>query len=218
MLAFDISFGYPRRSLLFEHLKLSFQEHSIVALCGHNGVGKTTLLKLLSGILPQSDGSFISLPYSKWLLPSSGGLFSNFSLREHLALMRNLVGGALPELVDSTISLFDADEFIDNPVDSLSDGEYAKASLLVMLANEPRLLLLDEPFSSLDPKAAVGLCNLLKSLPDTTIVFSSHDLHMVSELADQCLILKKGKLVWDSLTEGVALEHATLQAAYETFS
>lgn len=215
---YTITFGYPRRPLLFEHLKFAIGEQRIIALCGHNGVGKTTLLKLLTGILPLQDGSFIDVGISKWFLPSAGGLLGNFSLREHLSLVRSLVGGALPQSVDEAISSFDAGEFIDNPVESLSSGEYTKASLIVMLANSPQFLLLDEPFAFLDPKASVWLCDSLKKMPGNTIVFSSHDLHMVSELSDRCLILKKGRIAWDSETESIPLSHDRLQAAYEAFS
>lgn len=214
MIRYNISFSYPK-CRLFENLQFEYESGQVISLCGHNGAGKTTLLKILAGILPLEDGKFIKPPVKSWLLPSNGGLIGGLSLAAHLELTKTVCGGRLPGITEQAIQLLETKRFMNTPVDSLSSGQYAKAAIIIMLANSPQLLLLDEPFAFLDPKASNRVCTLLKSLEEVTIIFSSHDLHRVESFADRCQIIKEGAILWDSASNGNNVDLDILQVAYD---
>lgn len=203
---FTVNFGYKRNCPLFTSLELEVPEGRTTVVCGHNGAGKTTLLKLLSGILPSKMEAAPA-----WFVPASGGLIRHFSLKEHLDILE----AHKREDWRDAYQLFGAEAFYKAPVRSLSTGQSMMASLVVAIASGKELLLLDEPFASLDPTNAQHLVAVLSRL-ERTVVITSHDLYLTAECAHRILFIKDGGISWQWEGEGMDVER--LQAAYREFA
>lgn len=204
---FSFSFNYNKYEPLFNGFALDVPEGRITVVCGHNGAGKTTLLKVICGILP-SD----MIGICGWFVPATGGLITHFSLKEHLRLLK----AENKEICRRAIAAFGAEAFIRKPVRKLSTGQSMMASLIVALAANERLLLLDEPFASLDPVNASKLVELLKGF-GKTVIATSHDLFLTKEVADNIVFIRNGVVSWRSdELEGITAE--SLMERYKEFS
>ena len=203
---YNVNFKYNRKKEIFKDFEIEIPENKITVICGHNGAGKTTLLKILSGIfitdIKETKG---------WLVPSSGGLIQHFSLKEHLDIINAKENDNWREAYE----LFNAEEFVTSPIRRLSTGQEMMASLIVALASKEEILFLDEPFASLDPTNAENLVKILKNA-NRTIVITSHDLYLTTEVADNILFIKKGEISWQNQEKNVSVDE--LKEAYKTFA
>lgn len=204
-----INFKYNRKKIIFENLEIEIPENKITVICGHNGAGKTTLLKILSGIFPSKNDENLK-KVKGWLVPASGGLIRHFSLKEHLDIIKAENNTNWQE----AFSLFQAETFEKTPVRKLSTGQEMMASIIVACASNSEFIYLDEPFASLDPNNAENLVKILKNLRKT-IIITSHDLYLTTEVADKILFIKDGKISWQSENQ---LDVEELKTAYKDFA
>lgn len=199
----QITFSYKKNKKLFSNLEIkSFYDFNITALCGHNGAGKTTLLKILAGIYPYDD-KIKKIKYnSKWFIGSNrSGLINNLTFKDHLILLSDLIQKD-KETIDALIIKFELKELLDSPIFELSDGQFIKAALLLAIICNPEYLFLDEVFSPLDyVSLQVILEEIIKLKNTTQIIFTSHNLDIVSEISDRIIIIKNGNLEFDSIIE-----------------
>jgi iron complex transport system ATP-binding protein len=230
----DVEFGYGGR---FRLAPASFEvaEGEILGLVGPNSSGKTTLLRLLSKVHGPDRGEIRfrgtplgavgrrALAREVAVVPQEEQLAFSVSVEE-LALMGRFPRGA-GRLFESPEDLARAREAMvlagvlelgDHPVDALAGGERQRALLARALAQEPRVLLLDEPTSHLDllhQRHLVGVLRRLNQEQGMTVVFVSHDLNLAGELADRLLLLSGGRVVRLGVPREV-LDEAVLEAAY----
>lgn len=195
---FNIFFRYKKKENLFNNMGIEIFENKVNVICGHNGAGKTTLLKVISGILPSGISNT-----KGWYVPPTGGLIQHFSLKDHLKILE--IKEKDKNLIQEAINLFDANSFEKKQIGSLSTGQIMMAALIVAIASGNELLLLDEPFGSLDPVNAEKLSGLLKKICTfgKTVLITSHDLYLSSETADVISFIKKGSISWSSIQEDV---------------
>jgi ABC-2 type transport system ATP-binding protein len=192
-------------------LDLSIPEGSVAALVGPNGAGKTTLLRMIAALLEPTSGTAVvadrdaredprGVHAAVGYLPDFFGLYEELTARQCLRYFH--LAYRLPEPADARIeevlSLVDLKAAADRPIESLSRGMRQRLGLARTLLHDPRLLLLDEPASGLDPGARRELQDLLRRLASAgkTIIVSSH---ILSELEDYCshvVMLDRGRLVF----------------------
>lgn len=191
---------------------LNIAEGEFVALFGPSGVGKTTLLRCLAG-LEQAEQSNIIVNGETWLdnktginLPPQqrrvGYMFQDYALFPNMTVRGNLEfalrKGADQKRINNLLELMALGELQHRKPDSLSGGQKQRVALARALASEPRLLLLDEPFSALDAEMRLRLheeiLRLQKHFGITTLIVS-HDVSEVCKLASRVMLIEAGRIV-----------------------
>jgi ABC-2 type transport system ATP-binding protein len=162
---------------------------------GPNGAGKTTLLQILAGALSPSSGSVEVDGRIGWV-PQHPALYSKLSVAENLRLFARLekvpdVERTVGRMLEQTALA----ERADDEVGLLSGGNRQRVNIAIGLLGDPRVLLLDEPSASLDPRQRERLWAFLAEL-GTTVVFSTHDVGEAERHADRLLVLADGELLF----------------------
>ena len=207
-LAFSLS-GIAKRYPHFalQDITLDLPEGQVMGLVGVNGAGKTTLLRLLTGLASADAGDVTvlghRLPAAQVSAKRDIGfasedmrLYRGQTLRWHMDLIANIYPGWDPGYAAELVKRFELR--VEQAVGGYSHGQRVKALLLLCLARRPRLLLLDEPTTGLDPMARI---EVLEALADVlrderrSVLFSSHNTHDVEQLADNITFLHQGRLV-----------------------
>jgi len=181
----------------------------IVALLGPNGAGKTTASRIIGGILGPSEGEAIvdgisvrddpnAVRARCGLVTDQPSLYERMTLRAYLAFFARLfdVAGA-KERIASLARLLSLEDVLDRKLGAFSRGMKQKAAIARALVHDPRVLLLDEPATALDPEMARTLRDLIISLrgDDRAILLCTHDLDEAQRIADRVVILQRGEIV-----------------------
>ena len=217
--ALGVSRRYGWRWAL-KDLSLAISPGETLALLGKNGSGKTTLLKTFAGLLRPTAGA-VQLngePLSReakgriGLLSHEPMLYSGLTIRENLTYFARLFGmesGKIPARVRLLAETLDIGERLDEPVRVLSQGLRQRAALARALIHDPGVVLLDEPFSGLDPDAAERLENVVRALcegRERIVVFTTHDLSKAFDMASRIAVLAGGRLVYEGSAENSSEE------------
>ena len=195
-----------------DDLNLEVFEGETFGLLGPNGAGKTSTIRLLNGIIKPTKGSAEVLDYDiikdehkvkrvTGLLAESPGLYEKLSAYEFLEFMGSLYDvpkDILPKRIDDLLKLFNLFDRRDFLLEGFSRGMKQKVLIAAAMIHDPPILFFDEPTSTLDPRAALMVKDLIKTLSESankTIFISSHILPIVEELCDRIGIIHQGKLV-----------------------
>ena len=172
----------------------------LVAVIGPNGAGKTTLLQILAGALKATSGT-VSLDRREvgWV-PQQPAVYRKLSVAENLRLFARLEGvDDVPATVARMLEQTGLADRADDAVGTLSGGNQQRVNIAVGLLGEPRLLLLDEPSSSLDPRQRERLWEFVATLARedaTTVVYTTHNVAEAERHADRVLVLADGELLF----------------------
>jgi ABC-2 type transport system ATP-binding protein len=190
-------------------LSFSIEAGEIVGLLGLNGAGKTTTLRVLACDLLPSSGSVkvdgldvVENPHDVrsriGYLPDTPPLYGDMTVRAYLHFAARLRGMSKPDAdkrVPEVLELTALEDVRDQLIASLSHGYKQRVGIAQAIVHKPRLLVLDEPISGLDPKQIVEIRELLRSLKgDHTIIVSSHILSEISETCDRLLVIRDGQI------------------------
>ena len=182
--------------MVFSKLKFSMKEGEIISIFGPSGCGKTTLLRMIAG-LEVSDESDISVPKNQEF--SIGFIFQTPVLYPHLNVGKNILLGHKTKLskqeksyvLKQSLAMIDLSGYSNRKVTTLSGGESQRVALARALLAEPDLILLDEPFSSLDVESRRKLANDVKRIlkeKQVSAIHVSHDIEEAKIISDRILI------------------------------
>lgn len=188
-----------------DNLSFSVNKGEIFGFLGPNGAGKTTTLRMILDIIPPTSGRITvlgspsAIPVRRRIgyLPEERGLYRKMKAAETIAYFASLRGVPARTAKTRAFTLLDRfglGEFARSKNESLSKGMAQKVQLLATIAHEPELLILDEPFTGLDPINQATLEKLIGELRDQgrTIIFSTHTMQHAERLCDRFLIMAKG--------------------------
>ncbi|MGM0630439.1 MAG: ABC transporter ATP-binding protein [Pseudomonadota bacterium] len=190
-------------------ISLDIQPGKIQALLGPNGAGKSSLVRMLVGlthpdqgeIVVENNGQTIDLTYHDFAyLPEDRGLYQDRSILDNLNYIASLRGLKLSDIrgdIDSWLERFELTDRKDEPLRQMSKGNQQKVQLIATLLHDPQLVILDEPFSGLDPVNQEHVLTVLSELRERgkTVVLSAHQMALVERLADTMLLMNKGRAV-----------------------
>ncbi|PSL45170.1 ABC-2 type transport system ATP-binding protein [Salsuginibacillus halophilus] len=189
-------------------LSLSIPEGEMFGMLGANGAGKTTTFRMIIGLLDPNSGSIEwnnqPLTYKEsgkvGYLPEERGLYPKLKVADQLIYLGKLRGMKKKDIVPKMrywLERFQAEAYEQQKVEELSKGNQQKIQLIAAILHEPELLILDEPFSGLDPLNVEILKKAVVELKEngTTIIFSSHRMEHVEEMCEHLCILHKGEPV-----------------------
>lgn len=187
---------------------------TICCLLGPNGAGKSTIMKMLVGLLAPTAGEVmvaglnvrtetLAVKHASGVLPENLGLFDALTVQEHLELSGPIYGLSTQETstrAEQLLRVLALENGRDTFLGECSHGMRKKTSLAAALLHNPRVLFLDEPFEGIDPVTARSIADLLRMLASrgATIFITAHILAIVDRLADQIVMLRQGRIVWDS--------------------
>ena len=207
----SLKFG---RKIILDNLNLKLNNGQILGLLGPNGVGKTTIFNLITGLVAPDFGSIIigkdevnkypiykrTLKYKIGFVPQHGGFFHDLTVHENLKAISEITISNLSyreERVNSLISKFELDPIRDIKADLLSGGQ-KKLVIAIALISEPKILLLDEPFAALDVMTIKTLQEIIVGLQtnnNISIILCDHQARDLLACVDTAAIIHNGKVV-----------------------
>ena len=213
-----------------DDISFDIQKGSIFGLLGPNGAGKTTLLRMITGIF-YPDGGTIQLDGKRFdplldireigYMPEERGLYKKMKIGEqalYLAQLRGLSKADAMEKIKYWFEKFEMQSWWNKKVEDLSKGMSQKLQFVITVLHEPKLIILDEPFSGLDPLNA----NLIKdeiynlAKKGSTIIFSTHRMEQVEEICDHIVLVNLGKKVLDGSVAEIKQQFKEYIFAIET--
>lgn len=200
-----------------DDVSFSIEQGSIFGLLGPNGAGKTTLLRMITGIFypdngdllfdgkpfdPQND--FVHIGY----MPEERGLYKKMKIGEqamYLAQLKGLSRSEALEKIKFWFKKFEMESWWNKKVEDLSKGMSQKLQFVTTVLHEPKLIILDEPFSGLDPLNANLIKDEIYGLAQrgSTIIFSTHRMEQVEEICDHIILMNLGKKILDGTVTDV---------------
>ncbi|MHC4692909.1 MAG: ABC transporter ATP-binding protein [Planctomycetota bacterium] len=199
-----------------DNLSVKVPAGSVYGFLGPNGAGKTTTIRMMMNIIrPDSgrievlgDGRIEQVKARIGYMPEERGLYRKMTARKVLTYFGAIKGASDMELVERVprwLQRVELADWADKKVEELSRGMHQKLQFAVTVINEPELVILDEPFSGLDPLNQDLLKDIILEMRNEgkTVIFSTHVMHEAEKLCDYILLINKGKLVLDDTLENI---------------
>ena len=227
-------FGYPKQPVILENINLRLEEGHILAILGPNGIGKTTLLKCMIGLLPWHSGKTLFYgkdlhtlkPKDVWstisYIPQSRGFAFSYTGLEMVLLGRSAHLGTFQqpgkeeiEMAEAMMERVGITRLANKDCNRMSGGELQMVLIARALINEPKLIILDEPTVGLDPAQVIEIRKLIRELGRAhTVILSSHILSEVQAVCQQILILSKGHLAAAGSLEELTADGKSLEEVF----
>ena len=222
----NVSFGYESGKEILKDISFHGGENDAIGLVGANGVGKSTLLKLLVGLNTEYTGSIRveEIPVEKDMLPqirekigyvfqdSDSQLFMSTAYQDIAFAPRNY---GFPEeevekRVNYALEMTGITHLKDKQIFKMSGGEKKLVSIATILSMTPDIILMDEPSIALDPRNRRNLIHILNSFEHLKII-ASHDLDMILETCDRTILTANGRIIRDGLTKDILTDQKLLE-------
>ncbi|MBQ6036576.1 MAG: ABC transporter ATP-binding protein [Lachnospiraceae bacterium] len=224
--------SYAEGKKAADDVSLTVEAGDIYGFIGHNGAGKSTTIRAVVGVLDFTEGEILIDGHSvkddpmgckriTAYIPDNPDLYENLTGIQYLNFIADVfeIGAAeREERIKKYADLFEITEALGDLISSYSHGMKQKVAIISALIHDPKLLVLDEPFVGLDPKATFQLKGVMHEMCEkgTAVFFSTHVLDVAEKLCNKVAIIRKGRIIaagtMEELTAGHSLEEAFLEA------
>lgn len=211
-----------------DNISFSLEEPGVFGLLGTNGAGKTTTIRMILGIIKKDSGEItwngkavtrgnVNFGY----LPEERGLYPKSTIYDQLVYFANLKG-LDKRVADMAVKMWldklNLMEYINSPAEKLSKGNQQKVQFITSMLHDPDLIVLDEPFSGLDPVNTEILSKIMKDLVKSGkyIIMSSHQMSVIEEFCSDLVILNRGKTVLSGNLKEIKDSYETNKVLIET--
>lgn len=207
----NVSKSYDGKVKALNDISFKIDNGEIFAFIGHNGAGKTTMIKSLVGILDFDSGDIlingksikkepIECKREMAYVPDNPDLYENMTGLDFINFICDIYDVSLEERkanIEKYSKMFEMDGKLGSDISSFSHGMKQKVALIAALSHNPDVLIMDEPFVGLDPKAVFDMKEVMHKMAKEgkTIFFSTHILDVAEKLCDRVAIIKKGEIV-----------------------
>ena len=207
----NVSKTYDGVKKALNDVSFSVKDGEIFAFIGHNGAGKTTMIKSIIGILDFQEGDIlinnksikkdpIACKLDMAYVPDNPDLYENMKAIDFINFvldMYDVPSDTRKEKIEKYAKLFELEDKLTDDIASFSHGMKQKVALIAALAHDPKVLIMDEPFVGLDPKAVYDIKEIMKQMAKDgkTIFFSTHILDVAEKLCSRVAIIKNGQIV-----------------------
>ena len=207
----NVSKSYNGKKKALDNVSFKVNDGEIFAFIGHNGAGKTTLIKSMIGILDFDEGDILidnksiktnTIECKKIMsyVPDNPDMYENMKAIDFINFVCDMYETPYEirkNNIDKYAKMFELTDKLNNDISSFSHGMKQKVALIAALAHDPKILIMDEPFVGLDPKAVYDVKEIMKDMTKSgkTIFFSTHILDVAEKLCDRVAIIKNGKIV-----------------------
>ena len=207
----NVSKSYDGKVKALNDISFKIDNGEIFAFIGHNGAGKTTMIKSLVGILDFDSGDIlingksikkepIECKREMAYVPDNPDLYENMTGLDFINFMCDIYDVSLEDRkvnIEKYSKMFEMDGKLGSDISSFSHGMKQKVALIAALSHNPDVLIMDEPFVGLDPKAVFDMKEVMHKMAKEgkTIFFSTHILDVAEKLCDRVAIIKKGEIV-----------------------
>ncbi|MFV0465498.1 MAG: energy-coupling factor ABC transporter ATP-binding protein [Lachnospiraceae bacterium] len=221
-----VSFFYDAGHLILKDISISVKQGESVGVIGANGKGKSTLLRLLTGIHMAASGSIyidgirVEKSSLKQIRRRTGYMFQDSEnqlfmsrVEEDVAFgpkNQGMTGIQLQNRIDMALDTVGASYLYGKQIYKLSGGEKKMIAIASILSMEPSILLLDEPTIALDPRNRKNLIAVLNAMPRLKVI-ASHDLDMILDTCERCIVLDDGRVAYDGSTQAIMRNEEFLQ-------
>jgi ABC-2 type transport system ATP-binding protein len=215
----NVSKTYNNKTKACDNISLEILPGDIYGFIGPNGAGKTTLLKSIAGIINFDEGEINvfhnsvvkdSIKAKRLIayIPDNPDIYESLTGIQYLDFIGDVFDvqkDKRQDLIDKYAEMFEIKDVLNNPISSYSHGMKQKTVIMGALIHSPKVMLLDEPFVGLDPKASFLLKEVFKELcsKGSLIFFSTHVLEVAEKLCNKVAIIRQGKIVANGLTNNV---------------
>ena len=212
-----------------DNINITVEAGDIYGFIGHNGAGKSTTIRSIVGVLDFEEGDILIDGHSvksepmeckkiTAYIPDNPDIYEHLTGIQYLNFIADIFGidqTTREERIKKYADMFDITSALGDLISSYSHGMKQKVAIISALIHRPKLLVLDEPFVGLDPKAALDLKNVMKELcsEGSAIFFSTHVLEVAQKLCNKIAIIKAGKLVASGNTEEM-VKDASLEEVF----
>lgn len=206
----NVSKYYGTKKAL-DNVSFKVNKGEIFAFIGHNGAGKTTLIKSICGILDFEEGEIlingksikddpIACKKEMAYIPDDPELYEDMKAISFINFVCNMYGTSTEKREKNIIryaKMFKIEKELNSTIKSFSHGMKQKVAIIAALSHEPKVLIMDEPFVGLDPKAIFDMKEIMREIVENggTIFFSTHILDMAEKLCDRVAIVKNGQII-----------------------
>ncbi len=224
--------SYAEGKKAADDVSLTVEAGDIYGFIGHNGAGKSTTIRAVVGVLDFTEGEILIDGHSvkgdpmackriTAYIPDNPDLYENLTGIQYLNFIADVfeIGAAeRQERIRKYADLFEITDALGDLISSYSHGMKQKVAIISALIHDPKLLVLDEPFVGLDPKATFQLKGIMHEMCEkgTAVFFSTHVLDVAEKLCNKVAIIRKGKIIaagtMEELTAGHSLEEAFLES------
>lgn len=207
----NFSKSYDGNKKVVDNISFTVNDGGIFAFIGHNGAGKTTTIKSIVGILDFEEGDIlvngksiktnpIECKMDMAYVPDNPDLYENMKAIDFINFICDMYNTSKEERknnIEKYSKMLEIEKNLGDDISSLSHGMKQKITLIAALSHNPKVLIMDEPFVGLDPKAVFDMKEIMKQMAKEgkTIFFSTHILDVAEKLCDEVAIIKKGKIV-----------------------
>ena len=192
-----------KKKIVLENISFQISKGESVAILGKNGMGKSTIIKLLSGISYPTEGEIITKGKVSSILELNAGFETDFTGRENIYLkcqILDLTKEEIDKIINSIIDFADIGEYIDEPVRTYSSGMRARLGFAISVHIKPDILAVDEVFSVGDYNFKQKCFNKIKEIKNdenVTFILVTHSPEIAEEFCTRGLLLDKGKIIYD---------------------
>lgn len=229
----NVTKTYNGQNKAVDNLNLEMKDGEIFGLLGPNGAGKTTTIKMITGIIQPTSGDIevnglsilkdtVKVKELFGYVPDSPDMFLRFTGLEYLNFMADVYkvdGSTRKDKIKELAERFEMTKALGDKIQSYSHGMRQKIVVMGVILHNPKVWILDEPLTGLDPKSAFILKEMMREHANAgnTVLFSTHVLEVAEKLCDKVAIINKGQLIYSGSIENMRNEFKSNESLEEMF-